>query len=64
MNIKKIAVLALVVAAIVAFFVLDLGRFLSLGYLKQSQSAFADLYAKNPWQVVGIYLLIYVAATG
>ena len=64
MNYKKIAVLALVVAAIAAFFVLDLGRFLSLGYLKQSQSAFADLYAKNPWQVVGVFLAVYIAATG
>ena len=63
-NKKKIAVLALVVAGLAAFFVLDLGRFFSLGYLKQSQSALADLYANNPWQVVITYLLIYVAATG
>ena len=64
MNTKKIAVLALVVAAIAAFFVLDLGRFLSLGYLKESQSAFAGLYAKNPWQVVIVFLAVYIAATG
>ena len=64
MNLKKIAVLALVLAGVVAFFVLDLGRFLNLAYLKQSQTEFADHYAKNPWQVAATFLLLYVAATG
>jgi uncharacterized membrane protein YdjX (TVP38/TMEM64 family) len=44
-------------------FPFDLGRFLSLDYLKQSQAAFADLYASHPWQVAGAYFAIYVAAT-
>ena len=64
MNIKKIAVLGLVLAAMVAFFVLDLGRFLSLDYLKQSQAGLAEMFAQNPAQVVVLFLLAYVAATG
>jgi pyruvate/2-oxoglutarate dehydrogenase complex dihydrolipoamide dehydrogenase (E3) component/uncharacterized membrane protein YdjX (TVP38/TMEM64 family) len=51
------------VAGIGTFFAFDLGRFLSLDYLKQSQAAFADLYAQHPWQVAGAYFAIYVAAT-
>jgi pyruvate/2-oxoglutarate dehydrogenase complex dihydrolipoamide dehydrogenase (E3) component/uncharacterized membrane protein YdjX (TVP38/TMEM64 family) len=60
---RKILLLVALVAGIGAFFAFDLGRFLSLDYLKQSQAAFADLYAQHPWQVAGAYFAIYVAAT-
>ena len=63
MNIKKIAFLAAIVAALVVFVVLDLGRYLSLDYLKQSQSAFTELYGQQPFLVAGSYFLIYVAVT-
>jgi pyruvate/2-oxoglutarate dehydrogenase complex dihydrolipoamide dehydrogenase (E3) component/uncharacterized membrane protein YdjX (TVP38/TMEM64 family) len=62
-NPKKILTLAAVALAIGAFFVFDLGRFLSLDYLKSSQAAFAELYARQPLRVAGAYFLIYVAAT-
>jgi pyruvate/2-oxoglutarate dehydrogenase complex dihydrolipoamide dehydrogenase (E3) component/uncharacterized membrane protein YdjX (TVP38/TMEM64 family) len=60
---RKILLLVALVAGIGAFFAFDLGRFLSLDYLKQSQAAFADLYASHPWQVAGAYFVLYVAAT-
>jgi pyruvate/2-oxoglutarate dehydrogenase complex dihydrolipoamide dehydrogenase (E3) component/uncharacterized membrane protein YdjX (TVP38/TMEM64 family) len=60
---RKILLLVALVAGIGAFFAFDLGRFLSLDYLKQSQAAFADLYAQHPWQVAGAYFVLYVAAT-
>ncbi len=63
MNTKKIVLVVLVVAAVAAFFALDLGRFLSLDYLKQSQSQFAALVQTRPLLVAGTYFLIYVAAT-
>ena len=63
MNIKKLAFLIALVAALVAFLVLDLGRYLSLDYLKQSQSAFTELYGQQPFLVAGSYFLIYVAVT-
>ena len=62
MNKKKIGLLLLM--TLVALYVsLDLGRYLSLDYLKSSQSAFEALYAQRPWQVIGAYFVIYVVAT-
>ena len=63
MNFKKIIVLIAVAALVFAFFLFDLGRFLSLDYLKQSQSQFAQLYADNPAQIIGVFFAIYVAVT-
>jgi len=63
MNIKKIALLGLVAAAILAFVALDLGRYLSLDYLKQSQSDFLALYARQPVAVAAVYFAVYVLAT-
>ncbi len=63
MNKKKLGLIVIVLAAITAFFVLDLGRFLSLDYLKSSQAAFESLYAEQPLLVIGSYFAIYVAVT-
>lgn len=63
MNPKKSLLLLAVAAAIAAFFVFDLGRFLSLEQLKQSQAAFAELQAAHPGRVVAAYFALYVAAT-
>jgi len=63
MNIKKISLLVLVIAAIAAFVAFDLGRYLSLDYLKQSQAQFSDLYARQPFTVAAVYFALYVAAT-
>ncbi len=61
MKPTKILLLAVVVAAVTAFFVFDLGRFLTLDYLRTSQAEFARLYAQSPWVVRGSYLALYVA---
>ncbi len=63
MNKKKIGLLLLLAALVALYITLDLGRFLSLDYLKSSQSAFEALYAERPWQVIGVYFVIYVVAT-
>ena len=63
MKSSKILTLAAIAGVVIAFFALDLGRFLSLDYLRQSQSNFAQLYAESPWAVRGIYFAIYVAVT-
>jgi pyruvate/2-oxoglutarate dehydrogenase complex dihydrolipoamide dehydrogenase (E3) component/uncharacterized membrane protein YdjX (TVP38/TMEM64 family) len=63
MNKKKIGLLLLLAALVALYLTLDLGRFLSLDYLKSSQSAFEALYAERPWQVIGVYFVIYVVAT-
>ncbi|HMN94684.1 MAG TPA: FAD-dependent oxidoreductase [Hydrogenophaga sp.] len=63
MSPRKILLLIAFALGIGAFFAFDLGRFLSLDYLKQSQVSFAERYAQHPWQVAGAYFAIYVAAT-
>ncbi|MBX3588920.1 MAG: FAD-dependent oxidoreductase [Ramlibacter sp.] len=63
MNYKKLAVALVIVALVALYFALGLGRYLSLDYLKQSQSAFAGLYASHPLAVVATYFAVYVAVT-
>lgn len=63
MNKKKIGLIVGVLILLAAFFALDLGRYLSLDYLKSSQSAFESLYAEQPLLVIGSYFAIYVAVT-
>lgn len=63
MNPRKVLLLIALALGIGAFFFFDLGRFLSLDYLKQSQASFTELYASQPLKVAGAYFLIYVAAT-
>ncbi|MDP1687289.1 FAD-dependent oxidoreductase, partial [Hydrogenophaga sp.] len=63
MTFRKIVLLAVVLLGIAAFFFFDLGRFLSLDYLKQSQINFEALYATEALKVSLVYFAIYVAAT-
>jgi pyruvate/2-oxoglutarate dehydrogenase complex dihydrolipoamide dehydrogenase (E3) component/uncharacterized membrane protein YdjX (TVP38/TMEM64 family) len=63
MNLRKLLLLAAVVCAIVVFVAFDLGRYLSLDYLKQSQAGFANLYAQRPLMVVATYFGLYVLVT-
>jgi pyruvate/2-oxoglutarate dehydrogenase complex dihydrolipoamide dehydrogenase (E3) component/uncharacterized membrane protein YdjX (TVP38/TMEM64 family) len=63
MSKKKLLIVALLVALVVAFFAFDLGRFLSLEYLKSRQAEFTMLAADRPWLVGGAFFAIYVAVT-
>jgi pyruvate/2-oxoglutarate dehydrogenase complex dihydrolipoamide dehydrogenase (E3) component/uncharacterized membrane protein YdjX (TVP38/TMEM64 family) len=63
MNKKKLIILVAIVAAVLAFFALDLGRYLSLDYVKASQQKFAELYVANPAVVIASFFAIYVAVT-
>jgi uncharacterized membrane protein YdjX (TVP38/TMEM64 family) len=63
MDKKKLIILLVIVAAVTAFFTLDLGRYLSLDYVKGSQQKFAELYAANPAGVIAGFFAIYVAVT-
>ncbi len=60
---RKIVILVLIAAAVAAFFAFDLGQYLSLAYLKQSQATFAGLYERQPLMVAAVYFVIYVAVT-
>jgi uncharacterized membrane protein YdjX (TVP38/TMEM64 family) len=61
--IKKLIIVAIVVAAAVAFRVYHLEQYFSLAYIKGSQAKFAALYAQQQFLVLGVYFAIYVAVT-
>ncbi len=61
MSKQKLLIAAALVALLVAFFAFDLGRFLSLDYIKSRQGDFTALYEANPLQVAAVFLAVYVA---
>ncbi|MDH5540046.1 MAG: FAD-dependent oxidoreductase [Rhizobacter sp.] len=63
MSRRKLMLVIAVLALIAAFFIFDLGRFLSLDYIKQRQTDFAALYDTNPLLVIGAYFVLYVGVT-
>ena len=63
MNKSKSLVLLALLAAVVAYFAFDLGRFFSLAYIKGAQAEFAALYAARPAQVIAVFFAVYVAVT-
>ncbi len=63
MKKNRLFLLIALVAAIVAYFVFDLGRFLSLAELKARQDALQTMAQTQPLLTAGTFLLIYTAAT-
>ena len=63
LSTKKLTILALLIVAAIAFFALDLGRFFSLDYIKQSQANFASYHARHPALVTLVFFVIYVLIT-
>ncbi|MCB2192516.1 MAG: TVP38/TMEM64 family protein [Deltaproteobacteria bacterium] len=61
--IKRLIIVGLVVAAILAFWLLDLGQYFSLSYIKQSQTRFQAYYASHPASMLGGYFVLYVLVT-
>ncbi|MBU4575673.1 MAG: hypothetical protein KUA39_15390, partial [Desulfarculus sp.] len=61
--IKRLAVVALVVVAILAFWLLDLGQYFSLSYVKESQARFQAYYAAHPAFMLGGYFVLYILVT-
>ena len=54
----------LVIAILIGlFYAFDLGRYLTLDYIKASQERFQILYAQNTWMFLGGYFLLYVLIT-
>jgi uncharacterized membrane protein YdjX (TVP38/TMEM64 family) len=66
MNKKTINRLLIILAGIIAialFKYFDLGQYLTLGYIKESQEYFRQLYAEHRMAVIGAYMAIYIAVT-
>ncbi|MBI4988835.1 MAG: FAD-dependent oxidoreductase [Rhodocyclales bacterium] len=64
MNARKLLVVALVIAAIAAFFVFDLGQYLKLDFFKSQQAAIDSWRAANPLAAGFAFFAAYVAITG
>ena len=62
-KIGKIGLLAFLFAAIAAFFIFDLGAYLTLDSLKARQADLATLLDTPPLVIIGGFFLIYVATT-
>ncbi len=60
---NKLLIVAGVIAIIAAFRYFDLGHYLALEYIKDSQKRFQALYAENRFGVVTSYMLIYILVT-
>ena len=63
MKSGKLVVIAVVLALLAAFFAFDLGRFLSLNYIKGQQAAITSFYAANQVQTIAIFFAAYVGVT-
>ncbi|MFQ5465274.1 MAG: TVP38/TMEM64 family protein [Thermodesulfobacteriota bacterium] len=63
MNRKKIAIVVVIIGLIALFWVFDLGRYLTLSYVKESREGFALLYAEHRVHVIASYMAIYVIVT-
>ncbi len=63
MTKNRLFLLLLIAAAIIAFFVFDLGRYLSLDELKSRQEALQAAAATSPLASAGIFFLIYTVVT-
>ena len=63
MNTRKLIIAVLLLVGIGAFFVLDLGRYFSLAFVKESQASFAALYVERPVLLALGFFAAYVAVT-
>jgi pyruvate/2-oxoglutarate dehydrogenase complex dihydrolipoamide dehydrogenase (E3) component/uncharacterized membrane protein YdjX (TVP38/TMEM64 family) len=59
----RILLLLLIVLAVAAFFLFDLGAYLTLAKLKASQDGLAGNVEANPLAAVAVFFLLYVAVT-
>jgi pyruvate/2-oxoglutarate dehydrogenase complex dihydrolipoamide dehydrogenase (E3) component/uncharacterized membrane protein YdjX (TVP38/TMEM64 family) len=64
LNSRKLVIAVLLLAGISAFFALDLGSYLSLSFLKDSQSSFQSTFEQHPVWVTLVFFAVYVAVTG
>ncbi|MEM7701186.1 MAG: FAD-dependent oxidoreductase [Pseudomonadota bacterium] len=60
---KKLIIIAAILALIAAYFIFDLGTYLTLDGIKQVSTEVSGFYAENPALVLGGFFAIYVAVT-
>ena len=63
MSRSRLVLILAVIAAVIAFFAFDLGRFFSLDFLKSQQAAIDSFYQANPVGTALGFLAVYIAVT-
>ncbi len=62
-TVKKIGLVGLLGLVVMLFLFFDLGRFLTLDYLKNSQARFQEIYQDHRLLVIGVYMAVYIVVT-
>ncbi len=62
-NLNKIIIVFVVIALLAVFKIFNLGDYLTLTYIKESQEKFQIIYGDNRAAVIGSYMLIYILVT-
>lgn len=57
---KKVVIVIVIAGVIVAFKVFNLGQYLTLAYIKESQQNFLSMYAERRAAVISGYMAIYI----
>ena len=60
---KKIIVVMVLIGLVAVFFAFDLGKYMTLEYLKASQQKFEVLYAEHQVPAIAGYMVIYILVT-
>ena len=60
---KKILIIVVIAGLIALFKIFNLGEYLTLSYIKESQEKFQILYGDNRAAVIAIYMIIYILVT-
>ncbi len=60
---KKILIIVVIAALIALFKTFNLGEYLTLSYIKESQEKFQILYGDHRTAVIAIYMIIYILVT-
>ncbi len=63
MKIVKLLVVVAFVAMIAAFYVLDLGRYMTLDFVQSQLQVMQDYSRDNFFTVAAVYFAVYVTAT-
>src|SRR5258706_3187657 len=64
MNKGKLIVLAVIVALVAAFFILDLRQYVSIEYFQAKRVVIEAYFQANPVETGAIFFAVYVAVTG
>lgn len=62
-TLKKILVIVVIAGLIALFEIFNIGEYLTLPYIKESQEKFQILYSDNRAAVIAMYMIIYILVT-